>query len=274
MAEEIPEMPQAKQDAIHRALLAGLVGNVGARNEGVEYSGVRGKKFYLFPGSSLFRQKPPWAMAAELVETTKLYARTVAGVHPLWVERAAGHLVKRTFSDPHWRPDIGRVLAFEKVTLQVLTLVPKRKVHFGPMEPRLSREILIHHAFVLGEYQTDAAWFAHNKKLIGDVEKLEAKSRRRDVLVEPKARFAFYDARVPERVYTAQEFERWRRQAEKRNPRILFMSRQDLMLLPALGVTAELFPDSITVNGLQVPLEYRFELGDRADGVTATVPLS
>jgi ATP-dependent helicase HrpA len=274
MAEEIPEMPQTKQDAIHRALLAGLVGNVGARNEGVEYSGVRGKKFYLFPGSSLFRQKPPWAMAAELVETTKLYARTVAGVHPIWVERVAGHLVKRTFSDPHWRPDIGRVLAYEKVTLQGLTLVPKRKVHFGPLEPRLSREVLIHHALVLGEYETDAPYFAHNKKLIADVEKIEAKSRRRDVLVEPKARFAFYDARVPERVYTAQEFERWRRQAEKRNPRILFMSRQDLMLHPALGVTAELFPDSITVNGLQVPLEYRFELGDRTDGVTATIPLS
>ena len=274
MAEEIPELPQAKQDAIHRALLAGLVGNVGARNEGVEYSGVRGKKFYLFPGSSLFRQKPPWAMAAELVETTKLYARTVAGVHPLWVERAAGHLVKRTFSDPHWRADIGRVLAYEKVTLQGLTLVPKRKVHFGPMEPRLSREVFIHHALVLGEYETDAPYFAHNKKLVADVERIEAKSRRRDVLVEPKARFAFYDARVPERVYTAQEFERWRRQAEKRNPRILFMSRQDLMLHPALGITAELFPDAITVNGLQVPLEYRFELGDRADGVTATIPLS
>jgi ATP-dependent helicase HrpA len=273
--EETPgELPAPKQDAIHRALLAGLLGNVGARSEGVEYSGVRGKKFYLFPGSSLFRQKPPWAMAAELVETTKLYARTVASVHPLWVEKAAGHLVKRTYSDPHWRPDIGRVLAYEKVTLQGLTLVPKRKVHYGPLEPRLSREIFIHHALVLGEYETGAPYFAHNKRLIADVEALEAKSRRRDVLVEPKARFAFYDARIPERVYTADEFERWRRLSEKRNPGVLFMSRQDLMLHPALGVTAELFPDSITVNGLHVPLEYRFELGDRADGVTATIPLA
>jgi len=147
-------------------------------------------------------------VAAELVETTKLYARTVAGVHPLWVEKAAAHLVKRELTDPHWRPDIGRVLAYEKVTLQGLTLVPRRKVHFGPLEPRLSREIFIHHALVLGEYETDAPFFAHNRKLIRDVETLEAKSRRRDVLVEPKARFAFYDARIPERVYTAQEFER------------------------------------------------------------------
>src|SRR6185437_14196343 len=121
MPDQPTELPPRKQDAIHRALLTGLLGNVGARSDGHEYSGVRGKKFHLFPGSALFRHRPPWVMAAEIVETTRLYARTVAGVHPLWVERAAAHMVKRTLSDPHWRPDIGRVLAYEKVTLHGLT---------------------------------------------------------------------------------------------------------------------------------------------------------
>lgn len=274
MPDELTDLPPRKQDAIHRALLTGLLGTVGARAEGHEYSGVRGKKFHLFPGSSLFRQKPPWVMAAELVETTRVYARTVASVHPMWIERAAAHLVKRTWSDPHWRPDIGRVLANEKVTLHGLTLVPRRKVHFGPLDPRLAREILIHHALVLGEYDTDAPFFLHNRRLVAEVQSLEAKARRRDVLVDPKARFAFYDARIPQRIYTAQEFEKWRRGAERRDPRVLFMSRRDLMLHPALGVTEELYPDSLTINGTTLPLEYRFEPGDRADGITVKVPLA
>lgn len=274
MPQPVSELPPRKQDAIHRALLSGLVGNVGVRAEGVEYQGVRGKKFHLFPGSTLFRQRPPWVMSAELVETTKLYARTNAGVHPMWVERAAAHLVKRTYSDPHWRPDIGRVLAYEKVTLHGLTLVPRRKVHYGPLDPKLCREILIHHALVLGEYQSDAAFFRHNRELVRQVQAIEAKARRRDVLVEPKARFSFYDARIPRRVYTADEFEKWRRAAEKHNPKLLFMSRHDLMLHPALGVTEELYPDSIVANGMTFALQYRFEPGDRADGITATVPLA
>lgn len=213
-------------------------------------------------------------MSAELVETAKVYARTVAGVHPMWVERAAAHMVKRIYSDPHWRPDIGRVLAFEKVTLHGLTLVPRRKVHYGPMEPKLSREIFIHHALVLGEYQTDAPFFQHNVNLVREVQSIEAKARRRDVLVDAKARFTFYDARIPQRIYTADEFEKWRRVAEKRNPRLLFMSRRDLMLHPALGVTEELYPDAINVGGTNLPLEYRFEPGDRADGITVTIPLA
>lgn len=274
VSESPQELPPRKQDAIHRALLTGLLGNVGARSGESEYSGIRGKKFHLFPGSSQFRRRPPWVMSAELVETAKVYARTVATVHPMWVERAAAHMVKRTYSDPHWRGDIGRVLAFEKVTLHGLTLVPRRKVHYGPMEPRLSREIFIHHALVLREYQTDAPFFQHNQNLVREVQTIEAKARRRDVLVDAKARFTYYDARIPQRIYTADEFEKWRRVAEKRNPRLLFMSRRDLMLHPALGVSEELFPDSIDVGGASFPLEYRFEPGDRADGLTTTIPLA
>jgi ATP-dependent helicase HrpA len=272
---EDPTQPHPrKQDAIHRAVLSGLLGNVGLRTGRDEYSGVRGKKFHLFPGSALYRRKPEWVMAAELVETTRLYARTVASVHPLWVERAAAHLVKRTLADPHWRPDLGRVMAFERVTLHGLTLIPNRRVHFGPLEPKLSREIFIRHALVLGEYETGAPYFLHNMRLVNEVQSIEAKSRRRDVLVDPEARFKFFDARVPRRIYTADEFEKWRTIAEKHNPRLLFMARGDIMLHPALGVTAELYPDSISADGLNIPLEYRFEPGDRADGITATVPLA
>ncbi|HSZ56213.1 MAG TPA: DUF3418 domain-containing protein [Tepidisphaeraceae bacterium] len=268
------DLPPQKQDAIHRALMTGLLANAGVRSDGNEYAGVRGKKFHLFPGSSLFRRRPHWVMAGELVETTRVYAHNVAAVHPLWIERAAAHLVKRAWSDPHWRPDIGRVLAYEKVTLHGLTLVARRKVHYGPIDPKLSREIFIHHALVLGDYDTRDAYFTHNAELVRQVQAMEAKARRRDVLVDPKARFAFYDARIPQRIYTADEFEKWRRHVEKHNPRLLFMSRQDLMLHPALGITAELYPDTISVDGIELSLEYRFEPGDRADGVTVTVPLS
>jgi len=274
------EITPRKQDAIHRALLTGLLGNVGARasdkgnaGERGEYDGVRGKKFHLFPGSTIFRARPPWVMAAELVETSRVYARTLAEVRPGWIERAAAHLVKREWADPHWRPDLGRVLAFERVTLHGLTLIARRKIHYGPIDPKLSREIFIHHALVLGEYDTDASYFRHNRDQVEQVQQMEAKARRQDVLVDPQARFAFYDARIPRRIYTAQEFEKWRHVAEKQNPRILFMSRDDLMLHPALGVTQELYPDSIAIGGMHFPLEYRFEPGDRADGITVTIPL-
>jgi len=274
--ENIPtlDLHPARQDAIHRALLTGLLANVGTLADAGEYIGVRGKKFFLFPGSSLFRRKPHWVMAAEVVETTKLYARTVAPAQPLWIERAASHLVKRDWTNAHWQSDIGRVLAMEKVTLQGLTLVSARKGHYGPIDPKLSREIFIQHALVLGDFQTRAPFFEHNQKLIAYVQSIEAKARRRDVLVDPKARFAFYDARIPARIYTADEFEKWRRVAEKQDPKLLFMAREDLMLHPAMGVTAELYPDELAIGPVTIPLEYCYELGDRADGVTATIPLA
>ena len=268
------DLHPARQDAIHRALLTGMLANVGMLVDGGEYNGVRGKKFFLFPGSSLFKRKPHWVMAAEVVETTKLYARTVAPAQPLWIERAASHLVKRDWTNAHWQSDIGRVLALEKVTLQGLTLIPARKGHYGPIDPKLSREIFIQHALVLGDFETRAPFFEHNQKLITLVQNIEAKARRRDVLVDPKARFAFYDARIPARIYTGDEFEKWRRAAEKNEPELLFMSREDLMLHPAMGVTAELYPDQLTIGGKVIPVEYRFELGDRADGITAIIPLA
>jgi len=262
-----------RRDAIHRALLAGLLGNVGVKADNREYKGAGGRKFSIFPGSALFKRSPEWVMAAELVETTKLYARTVGPARAEWVERLAEHLVKRTYSDEHWHAGHARVEAYERVTLQGLVLVNRRPVDFGPLEPKLSRPIFILHALVRGEYRTAAPFFQHNRKLVEHVQTIEAKARRRDVLVDEEARARFFDSRVPQRVYDGLEFEKWRRQAEKHNPRLLFMEKTDLMLHGAEGVTAELYPDALAIDGVNVPLEYRFDPGHPADGVTAIIPL-
>jgi ATP-dependent helicase HrpA len=268
------DMPRERRDAVHRALLAGLLGNVGVKKDKGEFQGARGKKFHVFPGSALFKRHPEWVMAAELVETTRLYARTVGPARADWVERLAEHLVQRTYSDEHWNRERARVEAYERVTLQGLVLVARRVIDYGPMEPALSRAIFIHQALVKGEYRTAAPFFAHNQRLVEQVRLIEAKARRRDVLVDEEARVRFFDARVPRRVYDGHEFEKWRRQAEKHNERLLYMSRSDLMLHGAEGVTAELFPDSLTVEGVKVALEYRFDPGHAADGITTVVPLA
>ena len=268
------DLPRERQDAIHRALLAGLLGNVGVKKDKREYEGARGKKFSIFPGSALFKRSPEWVMAAELVETTRLYARSAGPARADWVERLAVHLVKRAYTDEHWNRERSRVEAFERVTLHGLVLVARRVIDFGPLEPKLSRNIFIHQALVKGEFRTAAPFFEHNRKLIEQVRQIEAKARRRDVLVDEEARFRFYDARIPQRVYDGHEFEKWRRQAEKHNGRVLFIQRSDLMLHGAEGVTAELYPDQVTVEGVPVPLEYRYDPGHPADGVTALVPLA
>ena len=167
------------------AFLTGLLSNIGQKTDVHEYTGARGRKFHLFPGSGLFSRKPPWVMAGEMTETTRLYARTVARIDPAWVERAAEHLVKREYLDPHWHRDSAHVIAFERVTLYGLVLVHRRRVHYGPIDPKASREIFIRQALVEGEYRTDAPYFRHNRQLVRDVELLEAKLRRRDVLADP-----------------------------------------------------------------------------------------
>lgn len=268
------DLPRERQDAVHRALLAGLLGNVGVKRDKHEYEGVRGKKFAVFPGSALFKRSPEWVMAAELVETTRLYARTVGPARADWVEKLAEHLVKRTYSDEHWNRERSRVEAYERVTFQGLVLVARRVVNFGPIEPKLSRAILIHQALVKGEFRTAAPFFEHNQRLVEQVRLIESKARRHDVLVDEEARARFFESRIPQRVYDGYEFEKWRRQAERQNPRLLFMQRSDLMLHGAEGITAELFPDEINVDGVRIPLEYRYEPGHLADGVTAIVPLA
>jgi ATP-dependent helicase HrpA len=277
-----PDAPgQARYDAIHRALLAGLLGNVGtkSRTDEHEYLAARGKKFHLFPGSALFRKRPPWVMAAELAETTRLYARTVARIDPQWIERVGDHLVQRTYNEPHWQMETAHVVAYERVTLHGLVIVARRRVHYGPIDPRAAREIFIRAALVEGEYHTDAPYFRHNASLLREIGLTEAKLRRRDVLVDAESRFAFYAARVPAGIYNGPLFEKWRRNAEAKDRRVLFMTRQDLVASGPDNVAAppNLFPDSIVVpemNDLRLALSYRYDTSDPADGVTATVPLA
>ncbi len=264
----------ARYDPIHRALLAGLLSNVGTKTEAYEYQGARGVKFSIFPGSSQFKQNPQWVMASELVETTRLYARTVARIRPEWVERIGEHLLKHTYFDPHWNPQTAHVVAYEKVSLYGIILVPQRSVHYGPIDPVKSRELFIQHALVEGEFQTDGPFFRLNQRLIEEIQRLEAKSRSRDVLVDPKVRFDFYDSRVPAGIYSGPLFEKWRRDIERHNPKILCMTRRDLMLHSASGVTHDQFPDFLLVKDLRLPLEYHLEPGHAADGVTANIPLA
>src|SRR5258706_10729886 len=265
---------RTRYDAIHRAVLSGLLSNIGQRgkNDPHEYSGTRGTKFHIFPGSSLFKVEPPWVMAGEIVETTKTYARTLARIQPEWVERLGEHLLKRTYFEPHWNEHTAHVVAYEKVSLYGLILIPQGAIHYGPIEPRISRELFITHALVQGEYRTEAPFFRHNARLVDEIESLEAKSRQRDVLVSPQARYDFYDSRIPAGIYSGPLFERWRKQVERQNPKLLFMTHRDLMAHSASSVTQDQFPDAMVINTHRIPLEYHLEVGHPADGVAATIP--
>ena len=213
-------------------------------------------------------------MSAELVETTKLYARTNAPVRPEWIERAATHLVHRTYFEPHWQRQTAHVVAFEKVTLYGMTLVPRRLVHYGPIDPVLSRRIFIENALVDGDFKTDAEWYRHNRDLIRHVETLEAKARHRDLLADVTAQYAFYDARVPADVYNGPLFDKWRKHIERGRPTILSLHLRDLLKKPADEITLEKYPDTIQVGEMTLPLTYRFEPGHPADGITVRVPLA
>ena len=272
----LKDRPNAEIDypAIHRALLAGLLGNIGQKSDQHEYTGARGNKFSVFPGSVLFKRKPQWVMSAEIVETTRLYARTNARIDPEWIEWAAEHLVKRSYSEPRWEEETGNVVADEKVSLYGLPIVPRRVVHYGPIDPKVSRTLFIHHALVEGELRTQAPFFAHNQRLIEEVRALEAKSRTRDYLVESEARFAFYDKRLAHDVFGGASFERWRKIAEQHNPKLLFMTRRDLMKRSADEVTPDAFPDFMLVNDARLGLQYHLDPGEAMDGVTVTIPLA
>ncbi len=281
-----PNKSEASYEAIHRALLAGLLGNIALKDEReqkgpakkrkplVEYLGARNIKLAIFPGSSLAKRAPKWIMAGELVETSRLFARDVAAIDPAWLEGLARHLVKRTYLEPHWEKKPAQVSAFEQVTLYGLLIVPRRRVNYGPIDPQLSRELFIRHALVEGEYRTDAPFFAHNRELLDEVALLEAKSRRRDILVDEETLFAFYDERLPTEIYSGKAFEKWRRQAERENPRLLYLDRESLMQHEAAGITGKRFPEQFDYNGLPLPLEYHFEPGHPADGVTVQLPLA
>jgi ATP-dependent helicase HrpA len=268
----ISETPAAYQQ-VHRALLAGLLGNVGTKTEDGNYLGARGIRFWIHPGSGVGRKAGRWVMAAELIETTRLYARCVATVEPEWLESVGAHLVKRHRYEPHWEKQPARVAAFERGTLYGLLLYAKRRVHYGPMDPVESRKIFIRQALVEGDYDTRAPFFLHNRRLIQEIEQLEHKSRRPDVLVDDELIHAFYDSVIPEGIHNGADFDRWRREAESGSPKLLFLKREDLMRHGAAGITTEQFPHQLEMAGRSFALDYHHEPGSQRDGVTLTVPL-
>ena len=357
---QIRAAKEAGYEQIHRALLTGLIANVGMKSpDGNDYTGARGSRFHLFPASALFKAKPKWVMAAELVETTRLYARDVAVIQPEWIEQEAPHLVRYHYFEPHWEQKRGEVVASERVTLYGLTVLPRRPVSYGKVAPEEAREIFIRGALVAQESNLQTAFFAHNKKLIKEITELEHKSRKQDVLVDDEALFAFYNERLPELVWkdakggvwgseeggqtqsdktTGQNgqanqrnvgrvvqamhtdandasnrerepsshtrqnvsddpkpkkqpasqkgrlkplpladirtFEAWLKTAERDNPRLLFLSRDDLMQHAAAHITEEQFPKFWQTADGKFKLSYRFEPHHPLDGVTMTVPLT
>ena len=259
--------------AIQRALLAGLLGNIGMRDEEGAYTGARGIKFWVHPGS--WTKKPgKWIVAAELVETTRLFARTVASIEPRWLEEIGAHLLKRSLSDPHWEKDRGEVVALERGTLYGLPLYVNRRAPFAPHDADLARDIFIRSALVEGDFDTRAPFFAHNRRLVAEIERLEHKSRRPDILVDDELIHAFYDERIPREISSSAAFERWRRQAEAAQPRLLYLAREDLMRHEAAGITTQNFPPALELGPNRYALEYHFEPGSARDGVTMTVPLA
>ncbi|MFO8045351.1 MAG: ATP-dependent RNA helicase HrpA [Halomonas sp.] len=257
---------------LHRALLPGLLSHLGLAIENREYLGARNRKFVIHPGSGLAKKSPKWLMAFELVETTKLFARTVAKIDPQWVEPQAGHLVKRNYADPHWEMKRAQVVAKEQVTLFGLPIVSGRRVHYGPIAPAESRELFIRRALVEGEFRTRGDFFAHNRALIEEVEGLEDRARRRDILVDEETLFAFYDERLPEGIHNGKGFEAWRKQVEANNPEVLKFDRSELLAREASEITQADYPDVLALNGVRYPLNYHFAPGAVDDGVTLTVP--
>ena len=259
--------------AIHRALLAGLLGNVGLRDEDGAYTGARGIRFWIHPGS--WTKKPgKWIVAAELVETTRLFARTVAAIEPRWLEEIGAHLIRRSRSDPHWEKNRGEVIALERGTLYGLPVYVNRRVPFAPHGPDLARDIFIRSALVEGDFETRAPFYAHNRRLVADIERLEHKSRRPDILVDDELIHAFYDERIPREVNSSQSLESWRRRAEAIQPRLLYLVREDLMRHEAAGITTQNFPPALELGPNRYTLEYHFEPGSTRDGVTLSVPLA
>jgi ATP-dependent helicase HrpA len=269
----------AGYDAIHKALLAGLLGHIGLKSEEeAHYLGARGIKYFIHPGSFLVKKAGRWIVAAELVETSRLFARCIARIEPEWLEQVGAHLVRKHVFEPHWEKGSGQVVAWERVTLHGLVLHPKRRVNYGPMDPKLGREILIRAALVQGQVGEDwhQRWrfLQHNQKLMREIEHLEHKSRRPDVLVDEELIHAFFDAKVPAGITTLAAFDHWRREAEASAPKLLFLEKEQLMRHEAAGITTDAFPHKLGHRGQDYTLAYKHDPGATDDGVTMSLPLA
>ncbi|MHA6760101.1 ATP-dependent RNA helicase HrpA [Streptacidiphilus sp. PAMC 29251] len=262
-------------DAVHRSLLAGLLSHIGLKDaEKQEYFGARSAKFAIFPGSALFKKTPRWVIAAELVETSRLWARIAAKVEPEWIEEQAAHLLKRSYSEPHWEKDRGQVVAFEKVTLYGVTLVAQRKVGYGAIDPELSRELFIRRALVEGEWRTHHRFFHDNRKLLDEVEELENRARRRDILVDEETLFDFYDQRIASDIVSGAHFDSWWKKTHRTRPELLTFTPELLVNDNAATVTERDYPSVWRQGDIELPLTYQFEPGAEADGVTVHIPLA
>lgn len=277
---------EASFEAVHRALLTGLLGNIGFNTEERDYLGARNRKFAIFPGSSLAKKTPKWLMAAELLETSRLYAHTVAKIEPEWALDAAQHLVKRHYFEPHYDSRSGQVKAFEKITLYGLVLIEKKRISYSRIDPALCREIFIRAALVEGRYGSHPKrrqanqkppqedFFNHQQALLAELDELESKARRRDILADEQVLFDFYAERIPAHIVNYAGFESWRKRAEQDNPQLLFIAREQLMRHGADSVTTAQFPNQLEWAGMAFPLSYHFEPGHEHDGVSIHVPVN
>ncbi|MET8127713.1 ATP-dependent RNA helicase HrpA [Streptomyces sp. NPDC005065] len=264
----------APEQAVHTSLLAGLLSHIGLKDtEKNEYLGARSAKFAIFPGSALFKKQPRFVMSAELVETSRLWARVNAKVEPEWIEPLAQHLLKRTYSEPHWEKDQAAVMAYERVTLYGVPIVAQRKINFGRIDAETSRDLFIRNALVEGDWRTHHQFFHDNRTLLGEVEELEHRARRRDILVDDETLFDFYDQRIPEHVVSGAHFDSWWKHKRRDEPDALDFERSMLINEKAGAVTKDDYPDSWRQGKLKFKVTYQFEPGADADGVTVHVPL-
>ncbi len=264
----------ASYEQLHLSMLAGLLGNVGAKSDEEDwYLGARGIKFYKHPGAHLNKKPGRWIIASELVETTRLFGRGIAAIEPQWLEQMGGHLLRKQLLDPHWEKKSAEVVALERATLYGIVVYNNRRVNFGKVDPHAAREVFIREALVGGNWETKLPFLAANQKLIAKVEELEHKSRRQDVLVDDELIYAFYDQQLPPEVCSGHSFEAWYREESKKQPDLLKLTREELMRHEAAGITTNAFPKTVRLGGVDCAASYLHEPGDARDGITVTIPL-
>jgi len=264
----------ASYEVIHQSLLSGLLGNVGRHDEKREYQGCRNRKFLLFPGSGVSKKRPKWLFSAEIVETQHVYARCNAKIDPVWIEPLAGHLINKTWSEPHWQAKRAQVIAKEKVTLYGLEIIANRPINYGPIDPVVSRDIFIRTGIVEQEYTGRAFPIQQNRELIKQLESIEDRTRKRDIVVDDEVVYALYDQKIPSHVVGGTSFERWFKKCSKDEQDLLCFSKEDLVRQNASEFDVSLFPDHLENNGIQFPLSYQFDPATETDGVTISVPVN
>ncbi len=266
--------PPASYEQLHLSMLAGLLGNIGWKLEDEEvYLGARSIKFYRHPGANLSKKPGRWIVAAELVDTSRLFGRGIAAIEPQWIEQVAGHLLKRQLLDPHWEKKSAEVIALERATLYGIVIYSGRRVNYSKVDPVAAREVFIREALVGNEWETKLPFLAQNEKLLKQVEDIEHKSRRQDVLVDDELIFAYYDQQIPAEVCSGYLLEQWYREEAKENPKLLMLTREELMRHEAAGITTQAFPKVVRLGGVDCRATYLHEPGDAKDGLTVEVPL-